>query len=176
MSLEETETHGRYLARIGSPSAAVFARAEELYAAYDREVKAADPPTRDTGAAEWTAARQADDEARDLPGYLGLDFDPEIADDARHMVALVRPDLACTSRLPPRKDGICECPGCVAIVTVRENLVDAGVSAGANDARARRSVIDGMLRAMNPAGGIRGGLYRPKPAIKPEPPSPKRCA
>ena len=56
-----------------------------------------------------------------------------------------------------------------------EMLVRAGIASGDSEPRARRSVIDGLMRALNPPGGIKGGLYR-APVEPPNPTEPKRCA
>lgn len=161
------EVHGPHLAEPGSASALWFTRAAEHYARHEAEVDAAREDgtlTQDTGRDAWCAARVAEREGTEAPGYIGRDFDPEIADDARHTTTLLL-----TEPTDPAD-----------LVYAREMLVQAGIATGANEARARRSVVDGMFRALNPAGGHKGGhkggLYRERP--KPPEPSnePKKCA
>jgi hypothetical protein len=156
------EVHGPHLAEPGSASALWFGRAAEHYAAHEAAVDAAREDgtlTQDTGRDRWCAARVAEREGTEAPGYIGRDFDPAIADDARYTTALLLTDA-----LDPAD-----------LVAAREMLVRAGIASGDSEPRARRSVIDGLMRALNPPGGIKGGLYR-APVEPPNPTEPKRCA
>lgn len=173
------EVHGPHLAEPGSASALWFTRAAEHYAVHEAEVDAAREDgtlTQDTGRDAWCRARAADREGTEAPGYIGRDFDLAIADDATNLVELVEPQIRCQRSAPLPKDVTsCPCDGCQAIPRVREYAVEHHVAAGANEARARRSVTAGLMRALNPPGGIKGGLYR-APVDPPNPTEPKRCA
>lgn len=157
------EVHGPHLAEPGSASALWFTRAAEHYARHEAEVDAAREDgtlTKDTGRDAWCAARVAEREGTEAPGYAGRDFDPEAADDAKHTTTLL----------------LLEPTDPADLVYAREMLVQAAIASGASEPRARRSVIDGLLRATNPPGGHKGGLYRAPPP-PPEPSNePKRCA
>lgn len=173
------EVHGPHLAEPGSASALWFTRAAEHYARHEAEVNAAREAgtlTKDTGRDAWCAARVAEREGTEAPGYAGRDFDAAIAEDAAFTVKLVTPDIACTRPGPMGKVSACDCPGCQTFPKVREEAVKFFVAAGVSEPRARRSVIDGLLRATNPPGGHKGGLYRAPPP-PPEPSTePKKCA